>query len=247
MAPKKKSNKKADEDWEADLGETVDPNAVKAPEVPEVNATKDMEEDGSAGGGGLMAAIRKNKSKKQKKGKVVEEDYVEGEDPPEANGLNGHPGLNGIDDLAAKAPEDATADDLFDAQFNKVKGGKGKQGRVEEKPPEEDGDSADEGSKMKSKKEKEKEKKERERLRKKEQVCIRNRVPSDSLSSRSFSTSRLQRRNQRRRHRCPKMSHQSQYLKLNPRLSRKSNQKSSQHRHQPPQQEKPTQEKARKN
>ena len=172
MAPKKKNNKKADDDWEAELGETVDRVAATASETPELDSSKDMEENGNAGGGGLMAAIRKNKSKKQKKGKAVEEDYVDGEDPPEASGLNGPPELNGADDLAAKAPEDATADDLFDAQVNKVKGGKGKQGKGEDKPAveDEDEDSADEGGKMKSKKEKEKEKKEREKQRKKEQV-----------------------------------------------------------------------------
>lgn len=178
MAPKKKGNKKADDDWEAELGETVDSITVTASEAPEVNSSKDMEEDGNIGGGGLMAAIRKNKSKKQKKGKAVEEDYVEGNDPPEANGVNGLPELNGIDDLAAKAPEDATADDLFDAQANKVKGGKGKQGKGEEKSADEDEDSADEGGKMKGKKEKDKEKKEREKQRKKEQVCTRYRKVS---------------------------------------------------------------------
>lgn len=170
MAPKKKSNKKVDDDWEAELGETVDPITVTASEAPEANSSKDMEENSNAGGGGLMAAIRKNKSKKQKKGKAVEEDYVEGEDPSEANGLNRSAELNGIDDLAAKAPQEATADDLFDAQVNDVKGGKGKQGKEEEKLADEDEDSADEGGKMKSKKEKEKEKKEREKQRKKEQV-----------------------------------------------------------------------------
>lgn len=176
MAPKKKGNKKGNDDWEADLGETPDPVAAAAEEAKEVETTRDAEPDeGSGGGGGLLAALKKNKSNKKKKGKVVEEDYVDGEDPPTADGVNGHAESNGIQDLATKVPEDATTEDLFEEQVRKAKGGKGKQGKKEVTlVPDEDGDGEDAEESgtggMKSKKEKEKEKKEREKARKKEQV-----------------------------------------------------------------------------
>ena len=171
MAPKKKGNKKGNDDWEAELGETPDPISSATQEAKETEANQELEDGASEGGGGLLAALKKNKTKKQKKGKHVVEDYLEGEDPPATNGLDGHAeaGANGIQDLAAKAPEEANADDLFDAQVTKVKGGKGKQGKEEE--AKEDELDGEEGGGLKSKKEKEKEKKEREKQRKKEQVC----------------------------------------------------------------------------
>ena len=166
MAPKKKGNKKADDDWEAELGETVDPIAAAVKEANEVEASKDPEDDSAVGGGGgLLAALKKNKSKKQKKGKPVEEDYLDGEDPSATNGAP-----SGIEELASKAPEEANADELFDAQLSKTKGGKGKQGKTEVEAKEDEDVSGDEGGGLKSKKEKEKEKKEREKQRKKEQV-----------------------------------------------------------------------------
>ena len=171
MAPKKKSAKKGSDDWEAELGE--DPIAAATQEAKDTEAAQDGAEDGdSVGGGGLMAALKKNKANKKKKGKVVEEDWLEGEDAPRTNGVNGHAEPDGIQELATKAPEEANADDLFDAQVTKVKGGKGKQGKKEGTlAPNEDGEaSGDEGGTVKSKKEKEKEKKEREKQRKKEQV-----------------------------------------------------------------------------
>lgn len=170
MAPKKKGNKKADDDWEAELGESVDPIAAATQEAKEVEASKVADEDAASGGGGLLAALKKNKVKKQKKGKAVQEDYLEGEDPPETNGANGNTEPDGLAELASKAPVEANADDLFDTQITKTKGGKGKQSKPE---VEADGDgdlSGDEGGGLKSKKEKEKEKKEREKQRKKEQV-----------------------------------------------------------------------------
>lgn len=168
MAPKKKGNKQANDDWEAELGETVDPIAAATQEAKELEASKAAEEDGdSVGGGGLLAALKKNKSKKQKKGKPVDEDYLQGEDPPSTNG---HTEPDGISELASKAPAEADADDLFDTQVSKTKGGKGKQGKPEVGATE-DGDlSGGEGGGLRSKKEKEKEKKEREKQRKKEQV-----------------------------------------------------------------------------
>ena len=163
MAPKKKV--KQNDDWEADLGETIEP----APAAP---ADEKAPEDGA--GGGLLAALKKNKSNKRKKGKHVEEDYLDGEDPPTENGLNGHVEPDGIADVTSKAPEEATTDDLFAEQATKTKGGKGKQGKgpgtlAPHEDEEGDGDG-DEGGGLKSKKEKEKEKKEREKQRKKEQV-----------------------------------------------------------------------------
>lgn len=172
MAPKKKGNKKGNDEWEAELGETADPITAASQEAKEAEAGQDGEENGVAGGGGggLLAALKKNKSKKQKKGKPVDQDYLEGEDPPRANGVSGHMEENGVDDLAAKAPEEATTDDLFAAHVTKVKGGKGKQGKAEEAPEVDGDDSGEEGGTLKSKKEKEKDKKEREKQRKKEQV-----------------------------------------------------------------------------
>lgn len=179
MAPKKKGNKKGNDDWEADLGETPDPIAAAAQEAKEIEAAQDAEPDEApGGGGGLLAALKKNKSNKKKKGKVVEEDYVGGEDLlAAADGVNGHAEPNGVHDLASKAPEEATTEDLFEEQVTKTKGGKGKQGKKDETlEPNEDGDGedADEGGTggVKSKKEKEKEKKEREKARKKEQVRV---------------------------------------------------------------------------
>ena len=170
MPPKKKGNKKGDDDWEAELGETVNPTATIAQETKEIGESEDTEETNEVTQGGLLAALRRNKDKKKKKGKGFEEDYPDGEGLAETNELNGQSTPNGIAILAAKAPEEATAEDLFEVQVNKIKGGKGKVGKAEEKRVDEDEDSLDEGGKMKSKKEKEKEKKEREKQRKKEQV-----------------------------------------------------------------------------
>lgn len=172
MAPKKKGNKKGHDDWEAELGQNADPIAAATQEAKEADAAQDAEEDGAASaGGGLLAALKKNKNKKQKKGKQVDEDYLDGEAPPAANGANGHAALDGVEDLAAKAPEEATTEDLFEVQTNKVKGGKGKQGQAKIQEDEE-GSGEEDGSTLKSKKEKEKEKREREKQRKKEQVGL---------------------------------------------------------------------------
>ncbi len=169
MAPKKKSNKKANDDWEAELGESADPVAAATLDNTEVEASNGNQEDEPVGGGGLLAALKKNKSKKQKKG-VGFEDFVEGQSASEVNGNCEDIG-NSQADLATKAPEEATPDDLFASHSVKGKGGKGsKQGKVEVRAAEEEDDDDGDGSKMKTKKEKEKEKKEREKQRKKEQV-----------------------------------------------------------------------------
>ncbi len=182
MAPKKKGNKKGNDDWEAELGETPDPIAAATEEAKAAEAAQDEEQDDvGGGGGGLMAALKKNKANKKKKGKVVEEDFVEGEDPPTANGLNGHAEPDGIQEMADNAPIEATTDDLFSAQTTNTKGGKGKQGKKDE-ALKEDGDGSDgEGGGLKSKKEKEKEKREREKQRKKEQVRVLHLYTHDVL------------------------------------------------------------------
>lgn len=170
MAPKKKGNKKGNDDWEAELGETPDPIAAAAQEAKESGVDKGEADDVTdGGGGGLLAALKKNKRNKKAKGKHVEEDFVDGEDPPAANGL-AEP--DAIMDLTNKAvPEEATADDVFAEAPAKGKGSKGKPGKRDE-PLKEDADEDGEGGALKSKKEKEKEKKEREKQRKKEQVCL---------------------------------------------------------------------------
>lgn len=172
MAPKKKGNKKGNDDWEADLGENVDPIAAATQEAKEINAAQDARDEDIAGGGGLLAALKKNKSKKQKKGKAVQEDYLEGEDPPTADGATVNEEANGVGEAPIKAPEEANADDLFDAQPTaKQKSGKDKPGKLEPAAKEDEEESGEEVGGLKSKKEKEREKKEREKQRKKEQVC----------------------------------------------------------------------------
>ncbi|KAK0658411.1 Eukaryotic translation initiation factor 5B [Lasiodiplodia hormozganensis] len=172
MPPKKKGGKKAQQDdWEAELGETIDPIAAATEAAKQEEAAKDAVEDEeeTGGGGGLMAALRKNKGKRAKKGKVVN-DFVEGEEAPGSGDASGVQTPQ-QEDLAAKAPEEANMDD--DDLFGPVKKGKGgKQQQQQKKQPEKEADEEDEGAgRMKSKKEKEKEKKEREKQRKKEQAA----------------------------------------------------------------------------
>jgi len=173
MAPKKKGNKKGNDDWEAELGESVDPIAAATQEAKEAETSNGAQDDERVGGGGLLAALQKNKSKKQKKGVAVE-DPVDGGAGAELGGNNGA-GTNGQIDLATKAPEEATTDDLFATGPAKGKGSKGgKQGKGKEDDKigneEEEEEDDEDGNKMKTKKEKEKEKREREKQRKKEQV-----------------------------------------------------------------------------
>jgi translation initiation factor 5B len=145
MAPKKKGNKRQEEDWEADLGESAAPTEAPAEDQAQDDGENGAEEEV---GGGLMAALRKNKARKAKKGKPVN-DFVEGEDAGA--------------DLASKQPEEGTFDE------DDVFAGKPKKPIKEVAPP--PAPAADEGEfRVRSKKEKEKEKKEREKQRKKEQV-----------------------------------------------------------------------------
>jgi translation initiation factor 5B len=151
MAPKKKGNKKQDDDWENELGE--DPIAAT------VGATNGNDEapmgdaDDEAPLGGLMAALKKNKKNRAKKGKPVE-DFVEGEDPVATPPV----------ELEAKAPVEASIDDedTFSAQKKPASG---------KKQPTKDDEDDEDGGGLKSAKQKEKERKEREKQRKKEQAA----------------------------------------------------------------------------
>ncbi|KAK2741272.1 hypothetical protein FQN55_008369 [Onygenales sp. PD_40] len=172
MAPKKKGSKKQQEDWEAELGEDV-PSATATPPTEENangNENADANNDDADGmGGGLLAALKKNKTRKAKKGKPVDNDFVEGEDPSAGAAAAGKEPLEG--------GFEADEDDVFAGNGGKkiqpaaaaapVKGGKGAKDQKQLKGDEEEG----EGGRMKTKKEKEKEKKEREKQRKKEQAA----------------------------------------------------------------------------
>ena len=160
MAPKKKGNKRQEEDWETELGEPVAAPATDAPAEANGDAEANGEADEMAGG--LLAALKKNRSKKAKKGKALDNDFVEGEDPTQAD-TNGDAAV----DFASKAPEEGTFDDEDDVFAGKPKKGKAAPAPKKAEPVEE---AAEEGGKVKSKKEKEKEKKEREKQRKKEQA-----------------------------------------------------------------------------
>ncbi|KAM0452673.1 hypothetical protein ACHAPV_009292 [Trichoderma viride] len=148
MAPKKKGNKKDQDDWEAEMGETIAP-ANAAPAADDENG-----EDDEAGGGGLMAIMRKNKEKRKKKGIVDEEPAPE-------------PAV--VEDLSTKAPVEASLDDdEFALPQKKGKGGKGKPAPAAAKK---DDDDLEEPGRILTKAEKEKLKKEREKQRKKEQAA----------------------------------------------------------------------------
>ncbi|KAG8626842.1 hypothetical protein KVT40_005787 [Elsinoe batatas] len=163
MPPKKKGGKKQQDDWEADLGETINPIAQAEKEAKDAEAVQDEEE---APPSGLLATLRKNRMRKGKKGK--QDDFVEGEDPPQENRVNGVEQV----DLDAKAPQEADMDeDVFGQPIKKGKGGKKQEVKEEEDDEDEDG-----GGRVKTKKEKEREKKEREKQRKKEQAAAKKKA-----------------------------------------------------------------------
>jgi len=168
MAPKKKGSKKAQDDWESELGESIDPIKQATQDAKAAEATKEEEENGM--GGGLVAALKKNRNRKKARGIVVDED-VEGEETGE-----GEAGTKAeVVDLESKAPQEATfedeEEDMFGGGGKKGKGGKGAQKQQQQAKDEDEGEEDGVG-KVKTKKEKEKEKKEREKQRKKEQVWI---------------------------------------------------------------------------
>ncbi|KAL4961350.1 putative mitochondrial translation initiation factor IF-2 [Aspergillus stella-maris] len=155
MAPKKKGGRKQEEDWEAELGESIPPAGGDSPaEDAPADDGADAGE-GAAASGGLLAALRKNKNKKAKKGKPMN-DFVEGEDP-DAD-------ANGDADFASKQPEEGTfdEDDVFAGKKTKP---------IKEVPTPVEPETEDSGRRVKTKKEKEREKKEREKQRKKEQAA----------------------------------------------------------------------------
>ncbi|OCT53705.1 putative Eukaryotic translation initiation factor 5B [Cladophialophora carrionii] len=167
MAPKKKGGKKQADDWENDLGETVDPIAQATEEAKKAEADDDAADEMNGGGGGLLAALRRNKDKRAKKGKQNLNDFVDGED------ADGAAPEDPAASLAAKAPTEATFDDDDDDVFAGNSNKKGKAGKKQpekEAPPAADDDADGDGG-VKSKKEKEREKKEREKQRKKEQAA----------------------------------------------------------------------------
>ncbi len=167
MAPKKKGGKKQADDWEADLGETIDPTAQATEDAKNAEGDTDgAVTNGPADGeeaGGLLAALRKNRRNRAKKGKV-DNDFVEGEDPTQTE--SPAPAAN----LDGKAPEEATFDDE-----DVFAGAGGKKGKESKKQPEQPASALakddEDGGGLKSAKEKERERKEREKQRKKEQVC----------------------------------------------------------------------------
>ena len=160
MAPKKKGNKRQEEDWEAELGEAAPAAGEDTQDKPE--ETPADGEDEAAGSGGLLAALRKNKNKKAKKGKPVN-DFVEGEDPAADEGGAA------ADDFSNKQPEEGTLDDeedVFAGKNQKNAKAAAAAAKAEVAAQEPEGD----GFRVKSKKEKEK--KEKEKQRKREQVYI---------------------------------------------------------------------------
>jgi len=167
MAPKKKGNKKAqDDDWEAELGESVAPQDSPAGEKEEA-----APDDDDALGGGLMAALQRRGKKKNKKGAQPE---LPGEDP--ADNV-----ANGDLDLDSKAPQEGTFDDddddVFAGNYGKKKGKGVAAAATAAAAPvktEEVGENNADGTpRVKTKAEKEREKKEKEKQRKKELVRLK--------------------------------------------------------------------------
>ncbi|KAI0394368.1 hypothetical protein F5Y17DRAFT_475899 [Xylariaceae sp. FL0594] len=164
MAPKKKGGKKAADDWEAELGETIAPaNGDAAPaDAPPADAPAEGE-DGDAPAGGLMAMMKKNREKRKKKGLSENFDDAAPAEPaaPEPAGF--------------QAPQEANMDDEFAMPEKKGKGGKQNKNQPAAKAPAPaaaaDKDDLDSSGRVLTKAEKEKLKKEREKQRKKEQAA----------------------------------------------------------------------------
>ncbi|KAI0899954.1 hypothetical protein F4806DRAFT_271938 [Annulohypoxylon nitens] len=158
MPPKKKGNKKAADDWEAELGESIAPANGDADNAAAGEPAEANEEE-EAPVGGLMAMMKKNREKRKKKG--LSENFVDGETAPGAEPAP-----------AAKAAEEATMDDEFALPEKKGKAGKqNKQQQAKPAPAAAGDDEMGEGGRVLTKAEKEKLKKEREKARKKEQAA----------------------------------------------------------------------------
>ncbi|KAK7981596.1 hypothetical protein PG996_009286 [Apiospora saccharicola] len=161
MPPKKGKKGKAADDWEEELGESIAPaNGDAAPPAEGDAAAAAEEEDAPTG---LMAMMRKNREKRKKKG--LSEDFVD----PDANKPS-----EPVEDLTAKAPIEATADDEFALPEKKGKGGKGGKQQPAKAAP--NADDVGEDGRMLTKAEKEKLKKEREKQRKKEQAALKKKT-----------------------------------------------------------------------
>uniref|UniRef100_A0A0D2XJR3 Eukaryotic translation initiation factor 5B n=1 Tax=Fusarium oxysporum (strain Fo5176) TaxID=660025 RepID=A0A0D2XJR3_FUSOF len=158
MPPKKKGNKKnQQDDWEAELGESIAPPANANGADGDANANDD--DDDAGGAGGLMATLRKNKEKRKKKGIVEPEPVPEPEAPA-------------AEEPPAQAPVEANIDDEFALPEKKGKGGKQNKQAAKKPEPAATDDAAD-GGRILTKAEKEKLKKEREKQRKKEQAAAK--------------------------------------------------------------------------
>ncbi|KAM0282708.1 hypothetical protein ACHAQH_002906 [Verticillium albo-atrum] len=145
MAPKKKGNKKGgDDDWEAELGESIAPAGDAPPaDAPAGDAAEEEEV------GGLMATLRKNREKRKKKGLQDEDEAPE-----------------------VAAPVEATAEDEWALPEKKGKGGKGKQADKTADAAADGGDGeTGEAGRVLTKAEKEKIKKEKEKQRKKDMAA----------------------------------------------------------------------------
>lgn len=154
MAPKGKKGKKGgDDDWEAELGESIAP--VNGDAAPADAADGDKQDD-DAPAGGLMAMMSRRREKRKKQG--LSDDF-EGpkDDEPAAEATPAPPA------------QEANMDDEFAMPEKKGKGGKGGKGAAAAKPAA-GGDDLGEDGRILTKAEKEKLKKEREKARKKEQV-----------------------------------------------------------------------------
>ncbi|KAL1957452.1 hypothetical protein VTO42DRAFT_6020 [Malbranchea cinnamomea] len=153
MPPKKKGSKKQQDDWEAELGESITPvNEASSPANGDPDGAAAAPDDDDEFGGGLLAAVRKNKAKKGKKAKLGNNDFVEGED------------------LTAKQPEEGTFDDEDDV-FSGKKAAANAKAAAAAKKLQQQQEEEEASVRVKSKKEKEREKKEREKQRKKEQAA----------------------------------------------------------------------------
>lgn len=162
MAPKGKKGKKGgDDDWEAELGESIAP--VNGDAAPADAADGDKQDD-DAPAGGLMAMMSRRREKRKKQG--LSDDF-EGpkDDEPAAEATPAPPA------------QEANMDDEFAMPEKKGKGGKGGKGAAAAKPAA-GGDDLGEDGRILTKAEKEKLKKEREKARKKEQAKKKTPAPA---------------------------------------------------------------------
>lgn len=153
MAPKGKKGKKGgdDDDWEAELGESIaNPTNGDAP-TADGDANGD---DDDARAGGLMAMMSRRREKRKKQGLGEDFEAPKNEEP----------------ESAPPAPVEANIDDEFALPEKKAKGGKGGKQAPAAKAADNDDDEVGGDGRMLTKAEKEKLRKEREKARKKEQV-----------------------------------------------------------------------------